>query len=154
MKRRNPFKVNSGTITGLFFSLTLVTLLGCSIATPGGKKMQVEVDAFSGRPNPHWNLTPQEADEFVKLFQSLPQHKGEGSVKEGLGYRGLIVTKPGENIQGYNEILISQGLVVARRNSQSKQFTDKGRGLERWLFQTGRGRLDETLYQQIGNQIK
>lgn len=114
--------------------------------------MQVEVDVYSGRPNPQWNLTSQQAKEFVSQFQGLPQHQGEGSVKEGLGYRGLIVTKQNETIEGYNEILISNGLVVAKQNRQSKQFTDQNRRLERWLFQTGRGHLDKALYEQISQQ--
>ena len=73
-------------------------------------------------------------------------------MKEGLGYRGLIVTEPNETIAGYNEILISNGLVVANQNRQSKQFTDQNRRLERWLFQTGRGHLDQALYEQISQQ--
>ncbi|NJP08080.1 MAG: hypothetical protein HC866_00235 [Leptolyngbyaceae cyanobacterium RU_5_1] len=114
--------------------------------------MQVELDVFSGRPNPQWELTSQEAKEFVSRLEALPQHQGKSSVNEGLGYRGLIVTKPNENIEGYNEILISNGLVVAKQNDQSKQFTDQNRRLERWLFQTGKGQLDEALYKQISQQ--
>lgn len=112
--------------------------------------MQVELDVFSGRPNPHWNLTPQEANEFVSLLQALPQTQVQGSIKEGLGYRGLIVTDPGQTIAGYDQIVISNGVVVARRDSQLRQFPDKDRHLERWLFQTGRGRLDLDLYRQVG----
>lgn len=138
---------------GLFFSLTLLLLFGCFISASEGGKMQVEVDAFSGRPNPQWELTSQEADEFVGLFQALPQHGGEASVKEGLGYRGLRITKPGESDADYSEISISNGLVVARQSGQFKQFADQNRKLERWVFQTGKGRLDETLYQQISQQI-
>ncbi|MBD1843927.1 hypothetical protein H6F89_11055 [Cyanobacteria bacterium FACHB-63] len=137
----------------LFLLLSLLTLLGCVIPASGGGKMQVEVDVFSGRPNPEWTLAPQEANEFVRLFRALPRYSGEASVKEGLGYRGLRITKPGETIEGYSEIEISNGLVVARQNSQFNQFADRDRSLERWAFQTGKGRLDETLYQQISKQM-
>ncbi len=112
--------------------------------------MQVELDVFSGRPNPHWNLTPQEAKEFISLLQALPQTQAQAEVKEGLGYRGLIVTDPDQTIAGYDQIVISNGVVVARRDSQLRQFPDKERRLERWLFQTGRGRLDLELYRQVG----
>ena len=153
MKRTNPLlKSISGKATGLFLSLSFLALLGCVTPTLGGGSMQVELDAFSGRPNPHWDLTSQEAKELVSRFQALPQQQGKSSVDEGLGYRGLIVTKPNENIEGYNEIQISNGLVVAKQNSQSKQFTDHNRSLEKWLFQTGKGRLDEALYEQISQQ--
>jgi hypothetical protein len=147
-------KLFSGIATGLFFSLTPLTFLGCVMPNSGDGEMQVEVDVFSGRPNPQWNLTSQEADEFVALFRTLPQQPKAGTVSEGLGYRGLIVTKPGESIEGYNEILISNQIVVARQNSQSKQFVDRDRRLERWLFQTGVDQLDPTLYQQLSTQFK
>lgn len=112
--------------------------------------MQVELDAFSGRPNPSWLLTPQEAEDFVLRFQSLPPHWGEGSVREELGYRGLIVAEAGQKIAGYDEIVVSNGVVEAKWDSQSRQFTDQNRELERWLFQTGRDRLEDELYRQIG----
>lgn len=134
-------------------SVVLVALLGCT-ALEGNRKMQIEVDVFSGRPNPHWELTEQESNEFVQRFQSLPPSSGEGTLKEGLGYRGLIVSVPGKEIEGFQEIVISNGLVVARRDNQPQKFVDKNRVLEKWLFQTGKGRLDNQLYRQISGSIE
>lgn len=116
--------------------------------------MQVELDVFSGRPNPQWALTSQEADQFIKLLQALPQHQGEASTPEGLGYRGLIVTQPGETIDGYSQISIANSIVTVEHNGELEQLADKDRALEQWLFQTGKDELDATLYQQIGAQIK
>lgn len=136
------------------FLLALVTFFGCYASNTTEVKMQVELDAFSGRPNPYWDLTPQEANEFVRLFQALLPSKEEGSIKEGLGYRGLIVTNYTKNIEGYNKIVISNGVVIASKNKHSKQFTDQKRQLERWLFQTGKGRIDNELYIQISKRIQ
>ncbi len=118
--------------------------------------MQVEVDMFSGRPNPHWELTVQESQDFAQRFQSLSIHRGEGAINEGLGYRGLIVREGGEEVEGdgvpprkLRQIVISHGLVVARGNGKSQQFTDENRALEKWLIHTGEGRLDDELYHQI-----
>lgn len=112
--------------------------------------MQVEVDMFSGRPNPHWELTVPEAREFARRFQSLSTHPAAGAVNEGLGYRGLIVRERTPEAAGDDrEIVISNGLVVDRHNGNSKQFTDRNRALEKWLIQTGAGRLDDELYHQI-----
>lgn len=149
MQRTHLFTTNPERIIRLGLLMFLVTLLGCSIAALGDKKMQVEVDMFSGIPNPHWELTVQESREFAQRFQSLSTHQGAGSVNEGLGYRGLIVRERTEEVEGDREIVISNGLVVARRNGKSKQFTDKNRALEKWLIQTGAGRLDDELYHQI-----
>lgn len=115
--------------------------------------MQVELDVFSGRPNPRWNLTSQEAKEFVNRFQALPQHLERSAIEEGLGYRGLIVTELDEPIQEYEEILVANGLVIAKQDRQSERFTDQNRRLEEWLLQTGRGQLDEALYEQIVQQL-
>ncbi|MEG4216010.1 hypothetical protein QUA28_11780 [Microcoleus sp. Pol14C4] len=127
----------------------LVTLLECSVTALGDKKMQVEVDMFSGRLNPQWELTVQESQQFTQRLQSLSTHQGEGSVNEGLGYRGLIVRESGEEVEGEREIVISNGLIVAISKGKSQQLTDKNRTLEKWLIQTGEGRLDGELYHQI-----
>ncbi|MEG4236606.1 hypothetical protein QUA27_03435 [Microcoleus sp. Pol14C6] len=111
--------------------------------------MQVEVDMFSGRLNPQWELTVQESQQFTQRLQSLSTHQGEGSVNEGLGYRGLIVRESGEEVEGEREIVISNGLIVAISKGKSQQLTDKNRTLEKWLIQTGEGRLDGELYHQI-----
>jgi hypothetical protein len=149
MQRVHSFTTNPERIIGLVFLMFLVTLLGCSVTALGDKKMQVEVDMFSGRPNPHWELTVPESQEFAQRFQSLSAYKGAETVNEGLGYRGLIVRESGKEVKGDREITISNGLVVARNNGKSKQFTDRHRALEKWLIQTGEGRLDDELYHQI-----
>jgi hypothetical protein len=149
MQRVHSFTTYLERIVGLVFLMFLVTLLGCSVTALGDKKMQVEVDMFSGRPNPHWELTVQESQEFTQRFQSLSADRGEGTVNEGLGYRGLIVRESGEEVEGDREIVISNGLVVARGNGKSQLFTDKNRTLEKWLIQTGKGRLEDELYHQI-----
>lgn len=116
--------------------------------------MHVELDVFSGRPNPQWELTPQEAVEFLNLFRALLEHKVEGRIREGLGYRGFIVVEKEKSIEGYDEILICNELAVARRGRESRQFADKDRKLEQWLLQTGKGRLDSSLFQQILSEIE
>jgi hypothetical protein len=104
---------------------------------------------FSGRPNPHWELTVPESQEFARRFQSLSAHKGEGFVNEGLGYRGLIVRESGEEVEGDRDIVNYQGFVVAKRQGKFQLFTDRNGALEKWLIQTGEGRLDDELYAQI-----
>ena len=111
--------------------------------------MQVEVDIFSGRLNPHWELTVRESQEFARRFQSLAAQKGEGFVKAGLGYRGLIVRESWEEGEGEPDIVICHGFVVAKLQGESQLFTDRNRALEKWLIQTGEGRLDDVLYDQI-----
>ncbi len=75
--------------------------------------MLVELNLFSGRPNPTWRLTAEESSEFLKRFAQL-RPTNTGRALENLGYRGLIVTGPAGTILGFDNVEISSGLVVAR----------------------------------------
>ena len=50
---------------------------------------QVELDVFSGRPNPTWPLTAEESHDLLARVGRLSA--GGGPVPAGLGYRGFIV---------------------------------------------------------------
>ena len=53
-------------------------------------RVEVELDIFSGMPNPTWVLTDAEADSFVKQLAAAPP--GPATELSGnLGYRGFIV---------------------------------------------------------------
>jgi hypothetical protein len=125
--------------------------------------MQIEVNLFSGSPNPRWTVTSEEASEFLRRVQALPESGKEQSVSDRLGYSGLIVTDLAPQA-GYRQIEVFEGLVTIidefdesdesdESNIPSTQFLDPGRGLEQWLFQTGNGRLNNHLYQQIKQGI-
>ena len=65
--------------------------------------LRIELDIFSGRPNPSWILSPKEERELVDRVKSdpslmLPVTAATG----GLGYRGYIITaeKEGEESLG------------------------------------------------------
>ena len=51
---------------------------------------EVELDIFSGMPNPTWTLTNAEADNFVKQLAALPRTSAR-ELSGNLGYRGFIV---------------------------------------------------------------
>lgn len=112
--------------------------------------MEVELDAFSGRPNPRWRLLPDQAREFTNKLQRLPrQHKRAASAEQGLGYRGFIVTGASDELGNYDEVVVSSGAVHARSGPVSHYLEDQERALERWLLETMRGRLDEELYRYV-----
>lgn len=112
--------------------------------------MEVELDAFSGRPNPRWCLLPYQAREFTNKLQMLPrQHKRAASAEQGLGYRGFIVTGASDELGNYDVVVVSSGAVHARSGTVSHYLEDQDRALERWLLETIRGRLDEELYRHV-----
>ncbi len=61
--------------------------------------LEVELDIFSGVPNPRWNLTQAEVRDFVALAEvgEVPAVPVDMS-PEGLGYRGMVVRATG-NVQ-------------------------------------------------------
>jgi hypothetical protein len=119
----------------------------------GDGQMRVELDVFSGRPNPIWDLAPQEAAEFYRLFRDLPEGTVDGPAEQGLGYRGFVVTGL-EEPKGCSEIVVFGERVAASCDTKLLQLVDKGRVLERWLLQTGKGQLDSSLYQLVLSEIE
>jgi hypothetical protein len=112
--------------------------------------MEVELDAFSGRPNPRWRLHPHQAREFTNKLHRLPrQHKRAASAEQGLGYRGFIVTGTGDELGSYDEVVVTSSSVRARSGSVSHYFENQDRALERWLLETMRGRVDQALYTYV-----
>jgi hypothetical protein len=113
---------------------------------------QVEVDVFSGRPNPVWTLTAAEAQAFVQRFAALPSLPGNGGSAEqdqGLGYRGLKVNLLSEGRK--RRVSIGHGKVVVEEPDSQKprQLQDPERRLEQWLLQTGREHLDPDLFHHL-----
>jgi hypothetical protein len=116
------------------------------------RMLEVEVDVYSGRPNPRWELSSQQAEELLKKLRSLPARESAASLSDGLGYRGLIVSGDELMQAGDTEIVISNGIVEARAASGARQFTDKDRAVERWLLQTGKGKLEDDLYEYLSQE--
>jgi hypothetical protein len=103
--------------------------------------MDVEVDLYSGRPNPHFHLDSATAGELMRRLAGLPPLPGPAATREGLGYRGLCITP---DVTGpVAEIVVSGGVVVVRDRDGSTRFlADPGRALERWLVEAGTASLD------------
>jgi hypothetical protein len=114
--------------------------------------VQVELDMFSGRVNPAWRLSPDENQEFLHLFQSLPRVT-VGTIQEGLGYRGMLVTVPGGTVAGFDTVRCSAGICIGWRPDGEQILLDRDRALERWLFRTSQGRIDEAIRTAVGQEL-
>lgn len=116
---------------------------------------RVEVDLYSGRPNPAWHLTAAETQSLVErcdALPSLPKTVAGAHSAEGLGYRGLkLDVLRGDRIQ---TLSVGDGkvVVVVPSSRQRHQFRDPERQLERWLLQTGLEHLDPDLYRYLLDQ--
>ena len=115
--------------------------------------LQVELDAFSGLPNPRWNLTEEQTAGFLTRFRALRTARDVPSTGGGLGYRGFVVRPNTGTVNGYDEIRLYHGTVRARRGDRVETFSDSDRGLERWLLDSARGHVDESILKYIRDEI-
>jgi hypothetical protein len=52
----------------------------------------VELDIFSGNPNPRWTLTPKEENELINRVMAEPSLTSPPQSAGGLGYRGFTIS--------------------------------------------------------------
>ena len=111
----------------------------------------VELDVYSGRPNPSWQLPPAEAAEFAARLAALPKDASRAPPAPDLGYRGLT-TRVGAGPRG-RVIAVARGTVTVSAGAAPTQYRDDGRALERWLLSTGRGHVDTELLTYVAAEI-
>jgi hypothetical protein len=110
--------------------------------------VQVELDAFSGRPNPRWELSSEQAAEYSARFRALRPAPSPASSSDALGYRGFIVRTNGDEVRFY------RGIASVQRSGQQEVFADPGRALEHWLLETARPHVDAAVMTYIAGELK
>ena len=112
---------------------------------------EVELDIFSGMPNPTWILTNAEADSFVKQLAALPRSSAR-ELSGNLGYRGFIV----RITQGADTqlIRIQTGTVHISKGATNLYARDADRALERWLLNTGRPHLKSDIISIVEREVR
>jgi hypothetical protein len=115
-------------------------------------RVEVELDIFSGAPNPRWVLSSAEAYIFVKRLAALTRISARKPPGAALGYRGLIiqVTQWGDT----QLIRIQNGSVHFSNGATNVYSHDKDRDLERWLLGTGKPHLEDELFQAAERELQ
>jgi hypothetical protein len=92
--------------------LVLMLCYSCDIENADrGNIMMVELDVFSGRPNPSWQLSAEQVDELLGAFQGLLA-VDQVPPENDLGYRGFVLQNPG-GVGGLpSRIRVCNGLIV------------------------------------------
>ncbi|MCP2259810.1 hypothetical protein LX15_003519 [Streptoalloteichus tenebrarius] len=94
--------------------------------------MEIEVDLYSGRPNPRLPLGGEAAAELVRRLAALSS-TAHGSPATGLGYRGIRIVNESDE-HPFAEVVVSRGVVVVRdRQGGERRLGDPDRALESWL---------------------
>jgi hypothetical protein len=93
--------------------------------------VDVELDLFSGRPNPHWTLAGHRVDEVRERSRGLAP--GESKEIPGLGYRGFVLTADRDS----DRVRAFEGMIRVERRERTEVLRDE-RGLEEWLIAQAR----------------
>lgn len=114
-------------------------------------RCEVELDIFSGMPNPTWPLTDAEADNFVHQLSALPRTAAR-ELAGNLGYRGFVV----QCTQGAatQAIRIQSGTVYLIEGATTTYARDEARRLERWLLGTGKPHLRPEIFQIADRELR
>jgi hypothetical protein len=131
------------------FSVALLLAPSPGDQTPKGSPMRVELDIFSGRPNPTWTLNDEETKEFLARFGSLTAGDPQKPLYDGLGYRGSRVT----GLSDYDGLTVWNGIVEARRGEKTYRWRDRKKGLEEFLLKNSKAHIDEGIYKFIKSSI-
>ena len=108
-------------IRGLSAVVALLLLAACTGAnTMPAPQMEIELDAFSGRPNPRWLASAEDAASLMRSLSSLPDapHQPEPT---HLGYRGFIMRYEGQQARVY------RGRVFVSAAGTSRTLVDSAR---------------------------
>ena len=114
--------------------------------------MRADLDLYSGRPNPTWDLTPDEVTQLQAQLDRLTEIS-EGEVRQDLGYRGIIVTATQGGSSALSKVVVSNRIVIVEQGGRTRKLADNDRALERWLFQTSKGRIDAAVYDMVAKEL-
>jgi hypothetical protein len=95
-----------------------------------GPQVEVELDVFSGRPNPRWTLSTDRVKELEERLQGLEQT--EGREPPGLGYRGFLLRGRGDL-----QLRAFDSTIAVTSAGRTSFFKDAG-GLEELLLEQAR----------------
>jgi hypothetical protein len=124
----------------------LVVSVAPGLAWPGAEEptmhgaqayADVELDVFSGRPNPHWTTA---ADQIAPLLPGADVRLLTSPAEPpGLGYRGFLLTIASAETGIPTVFRIYSGVVSVSAGDERTSFVDE-KGLEAWLLEDARQR--------------
>jgi hypothetical protein len=114
-------------------------------------RAEVELDIYSGMPNPTWALSNEDASTLATSLASLPRTSDQ-RLHANLGYRGFIIRlTQGTTAQ---EVRVQSGIVQVAERGGLFYARDNSRALERWLLTTGRAYVKPERFEELERQLR
>jgi len=126
--------------------LSILLLVGCTTS-------KIELDIFSGIPNPTWMLTFSEASDLTSRISRLDPTEETGQRPENLGYRGFIVQTIAASSAAVQTIRAYHGIVEVVDSIKTAYYLDPQRQIELWLLATAKPPLADDLTAEIVKEI-
>ncbi|MEI7645308.1 MAG: hypothetical protein WCJ55_13605 [Chloroflexales bacterium] len=112
----------------------------------GGSSLSVEADLFSGRPNPTWQLAPNDIQALQDDLAPLPLRAIPATTFDGLGYRGFIVRMIDDPQRDTLTIHVYHDIVRIERGGTTTVYEDVTRGIEHLLMQSASHNVPPDIY--------
>ena len=108
--------------------------------------MHATLNIFSGRPNPAWILSGDNAKLLIEKIRSLPEAAAEPSQVQALGYTGIEIIAKDPLETDIASILLCSGFVTVRfANGQVLKLDGRKEKIEEWLLNSARPYLSDDI---------
>jgi hypothetical protein len=112
----------------------------------------VELDIYSGKPNPSWSLSKELIPDLLQRLRALEPSGTAPAEFDGLGYRGVRASLQ-DSSKLTASLIVSRGAVTIVRDGQQSWYRDAGRQLELWLVQSGASIVSSDVLQYVTREI-
>ena len=131
---RLVFTFSSLAIAGIL----LLTISACrnGHTRPEVTSTTVELDIFSGLPNPTWTLEPVMASDLITRIARLNSTSEMVECPQNLGYRGFIVRFLDAGSSVVRTVRTCDGKIAVIDATGSKYYLDPQKEIELWLLAT------------------
>lgn len=116
--------------------------------------MQIELDIFSGRPNPTWDLDDEEVDKLLTLMAQRSRKVSRGFNNGGLGYRGFILTSTQQQSGMFDQAHVFRGVIKLTSGTRVTFLRDDKQEIEYWLLNMARHHVSKELYDKTRSMMK
>jgi hypothetical protein len=115
--------------------------------------VRISLNVYSGRPNPSWELSDEQAETLLEQVGGLTESTAAKppGVLSGLGYRGFLVERSATAPEGPLSLYVHEGIVD--RGQLQANAIDGDQAIERTLLESGRRAIDDGLYNYVAQEM-